>query len=255
MKNNLTLADFDAVLFDLDGTIYWGSELIPGANDTIAFFRNNGKEVFFTTNNSTKTRAQIYERLNKMGVDAKYEEVITSGYVAADYANRTGMKDIHIFGSANLIQEFRAFNIEVNQEEDAENLLIGYDPNMTYEDLAKAVRVALHCKTIMACNRDRVFAGEGAKTFPGCGAMTAPVEWCANRSIDIIIGKPNTMIVEFLEKACGIVPSRALVVGDTYESDVAMAKNAGCPSICISADEHTDTIDVKSIKDIPELFS
>ena len=55
-----------------------------------------------------------------MGVDAKYDEVLTSGYVAADYAHRNNMKDIHIFGSANLINEFRAFNIEVNQEEDAE---------------------------------------------------------------------------------------------------------------------------------------
>ena len=84
--------------------------------------------------------------------------------------------------------------------------------------------------------------------------MTAPVEWCANRKIDLIIGKPNTMLVEFLEKAHGIVAQRALVIGDTYESDVAMAKNAGCPSICISTEEYTDTVNVKAIKDIPALF-
>ena len=251
----LDLSGFDAVLFDLDGTIYWGTELIPGANDTIAFFRNNGKRVFFTTNNSTKTREQIYERLNKIGVDVQLDEVLTSGYVAADYARRTGMKDIYIFGSVDLIHEFKAFNIEVNQEESAENLLIGYDPGMTYEGLSKAVRVALHCKTIMACNRERVFAGPGAKLIPGCGAMTAPIEWCANRQADIIIGKPNTMLVEYLEAAHGIVPERALVIGDTYESDVAMAKNAGCPSICICPDKHEDTVDVKAIKDIPALFS
>ena len=254
MEMNLKLDAFDAVLFDLDGTIYWGSELIPGANDTIAFFRHHGKRVFFTTNNSTKTREQIYERLNKMGVDAKYDEVLTSGYVAADYAHRNNMKDIHIFGSANLINEFRAFNIEVNQDEDAENLLIGYDPGMTYEDLTKAIRVAMHCKTIMVCNRERIFAGEGAKPFPGCGAMTAPVEWCANRTADIVIGKPNTMLVEFLEAAYNIVPARALVIGDTYESDVAMAKNAGCPSICITKKEYDDTICVKTIASIPALF-
>ena len=254
MEMNLKLDAFDAVLFDLDGTIYWGSELIPGANDTIAFFRHHGKRVFFTTTNSTTTREQIYERLNKMGVDAKYDEVLTSGYVAADYAHRNNMKDIHIFGSANLINEFRAFNIEVNQEEDAENLLIGYDPGMTYEDLTKAIRVAMHCKTIMVCNRERIFAGEGAKPVPGCGAMTAPVEWCANRTADIVIGKPNTMIVEFLETAYNIVPARALVIGDTYESDVAMAKNAGCPSICITKKEYDDTICVKTIASIPALF-
>ena len=106
----------------------------------------------------------------------------------------------------------------------------------------------------MVCNRERIFAGEGAKPFPGCGAMTAPVEWCANRTADIVIGKPNTMIVEFLEAAYNIVPARALVIGDTYESDVAMAKNAGCPSICITKKEYDDTICVKTIASIPALF-
>ena len=252
---NIKLSDFDAILFDLDGTIYWGTELIPGANDTIAFFRNNGKKVFFTTNNSTKRREQIYEKLNKMGVDAQYDEVLTSGYVAADYAKRNNMKDIHIFGSADLIHEFKDMGVDVNQEEDAENLLIGYDPGMTYEDLVKAVRVAMNCKTIMACNREKIFAGQGAKPFPGCGAMTAPVEWCSGRTADIIIGKPNTMLVDFLKSAYGIEPSRALVIGDTYESDVAMAKNAGCLSICISPNEYDDTVNVRAIKDIPGLFA
>lgn len=53
------LSDIDAVLFDLDGTIYEGSRIIDGANEAIVYFRDNGKKVFFTTNNSTKTRQQI----------------------------------------------------------------------------------------------------------------------------------------------------------------------------------------------------
>lgn len=250
----MNLQNIDAVLFDLDGTIYYGSEIIPGANDTIAFFRNSNKKVFFTSNNSTKTRKQIYERLVKIGVDANDDEVLTSGYIAADYAARHDMKDIHIFGSANLIKEFRSFHVKINQEESAENLLIGYDPDATYEDLTKAVRVALHAKKIMACNLDRVYAGEGAKLFPGCGAMTAPIEWCANRRIDLIIGKPNTMFVDFLKKKYNIVPEKALVIGDTHETDVEMAKRAGCPSILISNEQYIDTDVVKSIGDVPSVF-
>lgn len=69
----MKLNDFDVVLFDLDGTIYYGSKIIPGANETIDFFRESGKKIFFTTNNSTKTRAQIYEKLFDMSVNCKLE--------------------------------------------------------------------------------------------------------------------------------------------------------------------------------------
>ena len=108
INKKLSISGIDTVLFDLDGTIYEGLKRIDGANEAITFFRENGKKVFFTTNNSTKTRRQIYERLVKMGIDVEFSEVITSGYIAADYAYKTRMKDIYIFGSVNLINEFKA---------------------------------------------------------------------------------------------------------------------------------------------------
>ena len=256
-KNNSlinSLCEIDAVLFDLDGTIYQGSKVIDGANQVILFFRERKKKIFFTTNNSTKTRRQIYERLMKMGIDANYSEVITSGYIAAEYALKKSMKDIYIFGSVNLIQEFRDHGISINQNEDAENMLIGYDPFMTYEELTKAVRVAINAKCIMACNKDRVYPGENGKLFPGCGAMTSPVEWCSQKKCDLIIGKPNTIMINFIEEKHSILSSRILVIGDSYESDIAMANKAGCKSILINKNLYDDTTCVFSIKDIPLLF-
>ena len=243
------------VLFDLDGTIYEGSRRLPGANNSIKYLRDRGKKIFFTTNNSTKTRQQIFERLVKMGVDVDYSEVLTSGYIAADYALKTGMKDIYIFGSVNLIHEFREHGVPVNQNENAENLLMGNDPSMTYEDLTVAVQVALNAKCVMACNRERIYPGENGRLLPGCGAMTAPVEWCANRQCDLVIGKPNTMMIEFIKNAYLIDESSILVVGDTYESDIEMAKRAGCYSVLISSQKYEDTICIDHIKDLPGVFS
>lgn len=251
----MQLENIDAVLFDLDGTIYYGSKIIPGANETIAFFRKHNKKVFFTTNNSTKTRQQIYERLINMGVDCRLEEVLTSGYLATLVAKERKMKDIYIFGSKNLINEFLEQGIVVNQEENAKNLLIGYNPEMTYEDLTKALQVALHAKLIVACNRERVYPGENARMMPGCGAMTAPIEWCANRECDLIVGKPNSLMIELLSEREKISPERLLVIGDTYESDIIMANSAGSLSILLSKDKrNSDTVTVDSIADVPSLF-
>lgn len=254
MMNNESINNTEVVMFDLDGTLYYGTKRIPGANEVISFFRKRGIRVFFTTNNSTKTRKQIFEKLIKMGIDVQLEEVLTSGYIAAKYFIKHKLKDIFIFGSVNLISEFKELGINVNQNDNAENLLIGYDPHMTYEELAKAVRVAIHANKLIACNKERTFPGENELLMPGCGAMTAPIEWCANKKCDVIIGKPNTMMGEYLINRYRIDKTRLLVIGDTYESDIEMAKRLGCMSICITSMNYTDTFCVNSIREVTELF-
>lgn len=250
----MQLENIEVVLFDLDGTVYYGSKIIPGANDTIKFFRDAGKKVYFTTNNSTKSRHQIFDKLKGMGIDCKFEEVITSGYLAALYAKKNKLNDIFIFGSENLKEEFNEVGVSISQNEDAENLLIGYNPNMTYEGLTTAMQVAIHARNIIACNKERLFPGENSKLMPGCGAMTAPIEWCANRSCDVVIGKPNTLMVDLLSEREGKSPEKFLVIGDTYESDIAMAWRARCSSILISDVEKKNVITVKTIKDVPSCF-
>ena len=255
MKKNINTVEFDTVFFDLDGTLYEGSKIIDGANMLVNYFRNIGKRVFFVTNNSTKTRKQIYERLVKIGIDAELEEVLTSGFVAANYAREMNMKDIHIFGSVNLIHEFQNMGVSVNQDTDAENLLIGYDPDMTYEDLTRAVRVALNAKHIIACNKERVYPGEQGLLFPGCGAMVAPVEWCSGKKADLVIGKPNTLMIDYIVNAYGLDCARILVIGDTYESDIEMAKQADAVAILISDKDNCDVLTFPSVREIYHYFS
>lgn len=250
----LQLKDIQAVMFDLDGTIYYGSQIIDGANQTIAFFRSHDVKVFFATNNSTMTRQGVYEKLVRMGVDCRLNEVLTSGFLATVYAKKEGLHDVHIFGTADLVCEFEQQGITVNQSESAENLFIGYDSDMTYEHLTKAIRVALHAHRVIACNRERIFPGDNGKLLPGCGAMTAPIEWCANRKCDVVIGKPSTMMVDYLCEQFHLKRESLLVVGDTYESDVAMAENASCPSVLIGADENYRGLQIGTIGELAGIF-
>ena len=90
--------------------------------------------------------------------------------------------------------------------------------------------------------------------MPGCGAMTAPIEWCTHRDCDLVIGKPNTFIVDYLIENYKYKRDRILVIGDTYETDIAMANRAGCRSILISKQTVPDEVTVDSIGKIPELF-
>lgn len=246
--------DVKAVAFDLDGTIYYGSKIIEGANEAIEHCRACGKQVFFLTNNSTKTRAQIFEKLRGMGVACAASEVWTSGYVAALYARREGLRNVYLCGSANLACEFEGLGVPVAGPDEAENLLIGYDPAFTYEKMTTAVRVALKARRIIACNKEKTFLGEGALAYPGCGGMVAPIEWCAERSADYVIGKPNTLMLDMLCEQLGLETHQVMMVGDTYGSDILMANKKGCPSVLIGTREYADTVTIERIGDLVHLM-
>ena len=243
-----------AVLFDLDGTVYYGSKVIDGANEAIEHCRALGKQVFFATNNSTKTRAQIYERLKNMGVSCTVDEVLTSGYVAALYAKREGLQNIYLCGSQDLASELEGLGIACVGATEAENLLIGFDPDFTYAKLTEAVRVALEAKKILACNKEKTYLGEGAQIFCGCGGMVAPIEWCSGRSSDYVIGKPNTLMLDIVCEQLNLSSSEILMVGDTYESDILMANKMGCPSVLIGTKTYADTVTVERIGNLVHLL-
>ena len=245
------------VMFDLDGTIYYGGDIILGANEAIKHCRDCGKSVFFLTNNSTKTRQQIFEKLQGMGINCTYDEVLTSGYVAALYAQRENLQKIYVCGSNNLKSELEAHGLEIVDETDAadaHNLLIGYDPDFNYEKMTKAIRVGLKADKIIACNKDRVFLGQGALNFPGCGGMVAPIEWCCGRMSDYVIGKPNTLMLDIMCEKLKLSATQVLVVGDTYESDILMANKKGCPSVLIGTQEYSDTVTIEHIGDLVHLL-
>lgn len=245
--------DIKAVIFDLDGTIYYGNKIIDGVNDVIDYFKCLEKRIFFLTNNSTKTRKQIFEKMLNMGIHCKYEEVFTSGYVAALYAKKEQLNNIYIFGSKDLIMEFENLGISIVDEDKAENLVIGYDTDLDYKKLAKAFSVAIKAKKIISCNKEKYFPGENSKLMPGCGAMVAAIEFCANRTSDFIIGKPNTLMLDILSELNNLSNIDMIMIGDTYESDIEMAKIKGCKSIYIGKNIYSDTICVNNIKDIIKL--
>ncbi|MBQ8828055.1 MAG: HAD hydrolase-like protein, partial [Clostridia bacterium] len=215
--------------FDLDGTVYYGSKIIDGALDVITKLREKGVNTFFLTNNSAGNRERIYKKLIKLGVPCEESDVITAGYAAACFAKEKALKNLYISGTNMLKQEFSDLGVEYTEcEETAENLIIGFDPEITFEKLTRSVRAGLHAKHIFTCNVDRTYPGEEQKRFPGCGAMTAAIEWCCNKKSEVMIGKPGTYMLDLLCSKYGIATDEIVMIGDTYESDITMANKKGC---------------------------
>lgn len=237
-----------AVLFDLDGTIYYGNKMIDSADEVVSTLRNQDKKIYFMTNNSTKSRQGIYDKLTKMGLKCKLEEIYTSGYAAALYAKRKDYHTVYICGSNDLKSEFEEMGIK--SSDNADVVVIGYDMQFDYQKLTDALQVALNAKALIACNKEKHYPGENAKRMPGCGAMVGALEGSLGRKSDYVVGKPNPLLLDIICTEQKLEKDDILVVGDTYESDIQMSNDYGCRSIYIGDEQHEDVVTVSSIKEI-----
>lgn len=241
-----------AVLFDLDGTVYYGNQMIENADKVVQRFRELGKRVYCMTNNSTKSRQQICTKLEGMGLLFQKEQIYTSGYAAALYAREKGYKSVYVFGTEALKEEFAELGICASEA--AEVVVVGYDMEFNYQKLTDALQAALQAKTIIACNKEKHYPGEGAKRMPGCGAMVGALEGSLGRTADYVIGKPNPLLLDVICTQQKLKREEILVVGDTYESDIQMAQEYGCQSIYISESEEKEPEDTKRASHIKEIL-
>lgn len=249
------MKNIKAVAFDLDGTVYLGDKLIDGAAKLISYLKNKSIKIFYFTNNSTKTRQEIYRKLCSLGLSLKIVEVYTSSHATARYLKEKGISKIFCIGSTGLLSEIKSQGIDVTGEENkAEALVVGLDKDFNYSKLSKALDAIQNGCLVIACNRDKSFPIESNKFMPGCGPIVSAVECLYEKEVDYIVGKPNTYMIELLAEEWGLSSQQILVVGDSYSSDIEMAKRFKCPSILISGNNYPDTIVVKDISEIRNLF-
>ncbi len=236
------------VLMDLDGTVYRGNSIIEGALQTIDFIRHNNLKLLFFTNNSEKTRKEICKKLNSMGIYCEENEVVCSGYIAAKFISRMNLGTVYVCGTESLKQELQSASIPL-VDDNPDTLIIGMDSMFDMDKLKKVLNHAHSAKTIIACNKERTFPCDKQHVCPGCGAIVSSIEHCLERKSDFIIGKPNTIMMDQISLDTACTNEEILVIGDTYESDILMAKKFGSPYIHIGGTNGECT--VPSILDVP----
>jgi len=243
------------VLFDLDGTIYLGNQLIDGVANVLNGLADRALKLLYVTNNSTKSRKQLLQKLIGMGIRLEHRQVYGTGYAAAVYAKEQGCRKIFCIGTQGLRDEVGYVGIHVcEDEQEADAIIIGMDPDFDDMKLAKAVKLMKRGCLAIACNKESHYPGEHRVVLPGCGLIVAAVENASGRKIQCVVGKPNTYMLSLLCDEWNLKAREILVVGDTYATDVVMARRFGSKSILISKKTYKSTIVVDHIQRIKEIF-
>jgi HAD superfamily hydrolase (TIGR01450 family) len=253
------LHNIKAVAFDLDGTLYFQNSLFEGVIELLTLIKSKGINTFYFTNNSFKSRSEIFSKLANLGVNLSLEEVYTSSYATAIYAKENNIKRVHCIGGKGLIQELESKEIAIfNNGEQVDAIIVGLDPEFSYDKISYSLMSLNKGCRLIACNRDRNYPIGNNILLPGCGPLIAAIEYASGVEADYVVGKPNTYMLEILLKAHKLNNTEILIVGDTYESDIEMAKRCGCPAALIASNKFAhnqdDVLSLNNTKDLKLLF-
>ncbi|MBI1960218.1 MAG: hypothetical protein HYS36_13440, partial [Candidatus Rokubacteria bacterium] len=171
-------------LFDLDGTVYLGERLIPGAAEAVAALRQAGRRVAFLSNKPLQTRADYAAKLSRLGIPAQADDVINSSLVLARHLRGLDPgAPVFVIGEPPLIAEMRAHGFEVREDERVRWVVIAFDRTFTYAKLNTALQAVRRGARLIATNPDRTCPVEGGE-IPDCAGMIAAVEAVTGRTVE-----------------------------------------------------------------------
>jgi 4-nitrophenyl phosphatase len=253
-------------IFDMDGVLYRGAQVLPHAREALDRLRRARWEVFFATNNSTATRLDYLRRLSQLGLGGDLDHIVTSGYATAHYLERRDPKpkDVLVIGADGLRQEIRAVGIAVRDADalpgvrpppDAaadgvdpgamrrylvsldlppvpDTVVVGLDLHLTYAKIAEAQRAILAGADFVCSNRDRAYPVEG-RLLPGAGTIVAAIE-VATGAKALCIGKPEPFLFQEAIRRAAKKDDRAVVVGDSTDYDIVAAHRVGATGVLIT---------------------
>lgn len=234
---------YTAYLFDLDGTIYLGDQLLPTVVETLARLRDRQIPVRFLSNNPTRSPAQYLDKLTGMGLAVEASEIINSLVTTTGWL-RTHRPDAVVFpiGEQPLIDALAQAGLAMSDDPSRiDVVLASYDRGFDYRKLQIAFDALwFHQRAVlMSTNPDRYCPFPGGRGEPDAGAIVAAIEACSGVTCERTFGKPSAQMLEVVGAELGVPLSEAIMVGDRLATDIAMARRAGMDAALVLTGDAT----------------
>ncbi len=241
------------VLLDLDGVIYRGDSPIEGSREAIESLNRNGFKTRYLTNNATLTGEEFGQKLARMGIRVRADDILTSGKAASMYLKeRKGQLLIYPVGSKALEFELRQQGHRIVDWREAQAVVVCLDFNFDYAKLANSSSAIRNGALFVATNRDSVIPVEGG-LIPGAGAIISAIEE-ASGARAMSIGKPETEIFSIGSRIWGLSEKDAIVVGDRLDTDMALGNRIGAITALVLTGftSSSDVTLAKSSEEVPK---
>jgi len=224
----MNFADIEAVIMDMDGVLWTGDVALPGMAACFAWLWARGLPFALATNNSGKSPATYVEKLAKLGVPGVLDgQIVTSGTATVGYmqAHYPPGSPIHILGGDGLRQVMAAAGFTL-VEDGVRAVVVGLDPQLTYDKLKRAALLIRGGADFVATNQDMTIPSPDGLA-PGAGSLVAALRATTEREPLVTIGKPGAPMFEAALRVVGTAPQHTLMIGDRLNTDIEGAARLG----------------------------
>jgi NagD protein len=218
-------------LIDMDGVIYRGHEMIPGADTFVRQLLDREIPFLFLTNNSQRTGRDVATRLRRMGIPVEERHIFTCAMATARFlAQQKPHGTAFVIGEGGLTQALHHNGYSI-VDSDPDYVVVGEGRTFTFEHIEKSVRMIVAGAKLVATNPDpNCPTSEGLR--PGCGAIVAMLERATG--IDAFsVGKPSPVMMRAARKELGLTAEETIMIGDTMETDILGGVQMGYQTILV----------------------
>jgi len=232
------LADCRGFVFDLDGCVWQGHTLNPGAAETLTALQRAGRGVAFLTNNSRARGRDIRDKLHRLGLGWVEHTLTPLEILGQVIAERFGRSRVLVIGAPELVDVVAEAGHEIVEVADfrkATVVAVGNDFDLSYERLAAASRAVAAGAPLVTPNVDARLPIEDGDFLPGCGAIVAAVSAAAGVA-PLVVGKPEPPLFRMALARLGLEAAQAAMVGDSVASDMAGGRRVGMRTVLYAPD-------------------
>jgi len=234
---------FAGYIFDLDGTIYLGDELLPGAAAVIATLRRLDRRILFLSNNPTRTSGDSVAKLARFGISVTPEEVLNTVDTMTAWLLRHH-PDATVFPISEQPLKEALVNAGIGISDNPAGIdfvIASYDRAFDYRKLQVAFdAIAVHKRArLIATNPDRFCPFPDGRGEPDTGAIIGAIEGCTGVTCERHTGKPDPFMLETALSRLDLTAAQCIMIGDRLTTDIRMANAAGMASALVLTGETT----------------
>lgn len=218
-------------LIDMDGVVYRGTELIPGADRFVRHLLEQQLPFLFLTNNSQRTRRDVVTKLHRLGIDVDESHIFTCAMATARFlAWQKPGGTAYVIGEGGLLQALHHNGYSI-VDHDPDYVVVGEGRTVTYEMVETAIRMVMKGARLIATNLDPNCPTQ-AGPRPGCGAVVAMLETATGRRA-FSVGKPSPVMMRMARSVLGTESSWTTMIGDTMDTDILGGVQLGYRTILV----------------------
>ncbi|WP_036196318.1 HAD-IIA family hydrolase [Nocardioides aequoreus] len=232
---------YEGYLLDLDGTVYLGDELLPGAGEVITRLREAGRQTLFLSNNPTRDPRMYAEKLTRLGLPTAPSHVVNPVVTMVDWLRREAPgASVFVIGEPPLQRAVVEAGIRTTTKASEVDVVVAsYDRGFDYAKLQVAFdAIWQHGRArLVTTNPDAYCPMPGGRGEPDAAAIVAAIEASTGATCEVNVGKPSPVMLHAALRVLGLPASECLMVGDRLYTDIAMALDAGVDSALVLTGE------------------